>query len=127
MKLVYFLAVLLGLILSFSPEAWCDQSGAEGDDEFMYLWDKWHSNNDKTCEMSPMKTIPSGKNERMSMKCNLNGPNAMKPSDYDCWSNKASNLKIEKRMNNDKCICIFRNNGNTPIRRAKMEICAKEE
>ena len=132
MKLAYFLAVLLGLILTFSPAAWCDESGiANGEDEFFYLWDKWNSNGDKSCNSSPMKTIPPEKFDRISMKCNnnlrstSNGNGKLEPKDCDCFSNKDAYLKVVKKVNGagDRCICEFHNEGKFPVRYTKMEVC----
>ena len=127
MKLAYFLAVLLGLILTFSPAAWCDESTiANGEDEFFYLWDKWNSNGDKSCNSSPMKTIPPGKFDKVSMKCNsgssLNG-NTCESKDCDCFSNKDAYLKVIKEVDDDACTCSFHNNGKYPVRYVKMEVC----
>ena len=133
MKLAYFLAVLLGLILTFSPAAWCDDSSvANGEDEFFYLWDKWNSNGDKSCKSPPMKTIPAGKFEELKMKCNSisssNGNGKLEKKDFDCFSNKDAYLKVEKEVNGagDTGICKFFNNGNFPMRYVKMEICSNE-
>uniref|UniRef100_A0A7S3XFX6 Uncharacterized protein n=1 Tax=Picocystis salinarum TaxID=88271 RepID=A0A7S3XFX6_9CHLO len=129
MKLAYFLAVLLGLILTFSPAAWCDESGiANSEDEFFYLWDKWNNNGDMSCNSSPMKTIPAGKKEKMSMKCLLGSKNngKLEPKDCDCFSNKDAYLKVKKEVNGagDMCICEFLNDGKFPVRYVKMEVCA---